>query len=353
MHFKLVLDIDAPLRATERIRKLRPQAAEAVFWDRVRQHAEHPENIPTAVYKVHQFLRKSFADNLLYEVTERLKAHLDLDKPEVPRAIEALEIQILEIQGGSLEILMFVLGFAKLATLTGITADEFAKFLQVAAPPAMTAIFGVGGLVRAQATLAPNPTEGSATDTVEPVSRFGAAPPVLRYSRAAALALVFGAAIWALNGFATGGAEERNAFASSAQAETGYSSPAGKPAELAQPSPKAAEDKPNASVGETTRINSGSTVAEPQDKQTIPEANARPEQSPASSNSTCLLDANMIRRVQFALNQQQLYVGYMDGMLGAWTRTGLSNFQNRIGLPATGVPDTTTLEKLGIPCGNG
>jgi Putative peptidoglycan binding domain len=353
VHFKLVLDIDAPVRFTERIRKTRPQAAEAVFWDRLRRHAEHPENIPAAVYKIHQFLRKSFADNLHYELTERLKAHSDLEKPEVPRAIEALEIQIMEIQGGSLEILMFVLGFGKLAGLTGITADEFAKFLQVAAPPALAAIFGVPGLVRAQAMVAADAVEQSPTDNVGAANQFPATRPVLRYSRAAMLtALALGLGAWGLSGGRTGLVDEHQAFAGSAREDIVRNSAVWKPAELPQPAAKA-EDKPNAPAGEMTHANTGSTSADTPEKATVQEATARAEQSPAPSGSACLLDVNLIRRVQFALNQQQLYFGYMDGMLGAWTRTGLSNFQGRSGLPTTGVPDTTTLEKLGIPCGSG
>jgi hypothetical protein len=351
VYFKLVLDLDIPLTFAERIRKLRPQAAETVFWRQVRKHAERSENIAVDLYKIHQFVRKSFADNLHYEVTERLKAHLDPDAPEVARAIDALELQITEMRGGSLEIHIFALGFAKLGSVAGITADEFAKFLQVSTPAAMTAVFGVSGLVSAKATALPSAYDDAPSES-SPATYAPAAPQASRhFPRLAFMALLAGAALWTFNGTAGGPAEERKAFASYAQEEVGRlgqervkiasahesSSSAERAAALA--GSKAAEDKQN-----------GSAV-DPRDKE-IADLNARPEVSVVPSENSCLVDANLIRRVQFALQQQQLYLGYIDGMFGTVTQAGLSNFQQRASLPVTGQIDMITLDRLGIRCGS-
>lgn len=350
MYFKLVLDLDIPLTFAERIRKLRPQAAEAVFWRQVRKHAERSENIAVDLYKIHQFVRKSFADNLHYEVTERLKAHLDPDAPEVARAIDALELQITEMRGGSLEIHIFALGFAKLGSVAGITADEFAKFLQVAAPAAMTAVFGVSGLASAKAAALQSAYDDAPPESIGPAAYAPAAPQASRHlPRLAFMALLAGAALWTFNGTAGGPAEERKAFASYAQEEVGRpgqehakiasahesGSSAERAAALA--GSKAAEDKQN-----------GSAV-DPRDKE-IADLNARPEVSVVPSENSCLIDPHLIRRVQFALQQQQLYLGYIDGMFGAVTQAGLSNFQQRASLPVTGQIDMVTLGRLGIRC---
>lgn len=355
VYFRLVLDLDIPLSFAERIRKLRPQAAEAVFWGQIRKHAERSENIAVDLYKIHQFVRKSFADNLHYEVTARLKAHLDPDAPEVARAVDALEFQITEMRGGSLEILIFVLGFAKLASVAGIIADEFAKFLQVAAPAAMTAVFGVAGLVSAQAAALPNEPGDAAPESIGAAARSHAAPQGSRYFLPIAfVALASGAALWTFNGTAGGFAEERKGFASYAQEDTGKraqeraktasAGESGSPGEKAPVAePKAADDKQNGSAAEPRD-------PDQRDKESA-DPGAPPEASAAAAESACLLDANLIRSVQFALQQQQLYLGYLDGMFGAVTQAGLSNFQQRASLPVTGQMDVVTLNKLGIRCG--
>jgi peptidoglycan hydrolase-like protein with peptidoglycan-binding domain len=353
VYFKLVLNLDIPLRFAERVRKLHPQAAEAVFWGQLRQHAERSENIPTDLFKIHQFVRKSFADNLQYEVTERLKAHLDPDTPEVGRAIDALELQIMEIRGGSLEIVIFVLGFAKLGVVADISADEFAKFLQVAAPAAMNAVFGGAGLVSAQAALVPKAPDDIPPEGIYPATSVPAAARPVRYFLPAVFAaMVFGAGLWTFNGIPAGFAEERKALPSYAYEEIGR---------LAQEHASVADDltkiaSAHERLGAAERaVPAGSKAAaeDVREKDSAEAMNVRPEASPAAPESTCLLDANLIRRVQFALQQQQVYLGYIDGTFGAVTQAGLRNFQGRASLPVTGVLDTTTLQKLGIPCGNG
>jgi hypothetical protein len=77
----------------------------------------------------------------------------DAERTEIAKAIEGIRFVIKSIRGGSLEVLLFVLGFAKLVQAIGITPEEFSKYMDIAAPTAMSLIFGVtGGAVAVDTT---------------------------------------------------------------------------------------------------------------------------------------------------------------------------------------------------------
>jgi peptidoglycan hydrolase-like protein with peptidoglycan-binding domain len=216
----------------------------------------------------------------------------------------------------------------------------------------MNAVFGGAGLVSAQAALVPKVSDDGPPEGIHPAASLPAAARPVRYFLPAVFAaLVFGAGLWTFNGIPAGLAEERKALPSYAYEEIGR---------LAQEHASGADDLTKIAsaqerLGAAERaVPAGSKAAEAvREKDSAEAMNVHPEASTAAPESTCLLDANLIRRVQFALQQQQVYLGYIDGTFGAVTQAGLRNFQGRTSLPVTGVLDTTTLQKLGIPCGNG
>lgn len=65
-------------------------------------------------------------------------------------------------------------------------------------------------------------------------------------------------------------------------------------------------------------------------------------------NQATRMDAETIKSIQQALNEAGFDAGNVDGIFGQQTTASLRNFQRAQGLPATGQPDTDTLQSLGV-----
>jgi peptidoglycan hydrolase-like protein with peptidoglycan-binding domain len=84
----------------------------------------------------------------------------------------------------------------------------------------------------------------------------------------------------------------------------------------------------------------------PDDRETTP---TKPSigQPPPPAQPLALSRA-VISRVQLQLKAQGFDPGPADGLMGPKTRAALRRFQSARGLPATGDPDTGTIEALGV-----
>jgi hypothetical protein len=141
---------------------------ETRFWDNLRHAPKLPENqarekkagsLPRSAVASRARLRDELPGTLRELVVEELKrdypsANTDPNQaPEIHKTIEGIRFTVQRIRGGSLEVLLFVLGFARLAQAIGITPEEFSKYMDIAAPTAMSLIFGVtSGAVVANTT---------------------------------------------------------------------------------------------------------------------------------------------------------------------------------------------------------
>jgi hypothetical protein len=66
------------------------------------------------------------------------------------------------------------------------------------------------------------------------------------------------------------------------------------------------------------------------------------------TNSSSMAGADEIRQAQQKLNDMGYDAGHVDGIMGAETRSAISNFQRSEGLAATGQLDNQTMKALGV-----
>jgi hypothetical protein len=320
-------------------------------------------------------------------------------RQEIRQTLEALEIHVKAIRGGSLEILLFVLGFSKLVSLSGISPDDFAKCLEIAAPVAMNVIFGTSVPLEADAEPSSDSHTADARSAMEGAAmRLPAIqnPAGTSYFIPALFSLaVFGCAMWIvatisselsaerkeLVGYVKKEAEdigkERTAIAEKlstllsahdatlAEERKGFLE---KSTGLLAALTKSQVDKDNAVTGsqkalfdaelEFVRRIDGANQARETAVIDFVKSHLAPDIKPKSPPdslskttvmSTCGQDT-AARRIQLALSERGLYTGAIDGRLGPKTEEGLRKFQVRVSLPSTGTADPATLEKLGVHC---
>jgi hypothetical protein len=83
------------------------------------------------------------------------------DMRAISHVIECIQFNVKSISGGSLEVVLFVIGFAKLVQTIGISPEEFSQYMGLVAPAVMSSVFGVKeGMIAAEATPEPLETTG-------------------------------------------------------------------------------------------------------------------------------------------------------------------------------------------------
>lgn len=321
-------------------------------------------------------MRAEFAKALRAAIIDELRQ--DYPQPgadvnsysEASRAIEGFRITIKSIRGGSLEVLIFVLGFAKLVQALGITPDEFSKYIDIAAPAAMSAIFGVReGAVEPDTTPAGDSGAASAAEGggTAPAPRPRPEPSMasLYFMPAVFAAVAFGAAMYAFLQISTHLVDERAAYGGYVHDEMQNISKerseiANKLATLIKQHDAAvAEAQKTLFDDQLALLKNASASAAARDNalvdlvkaQLIPAREPKPmppEMKPPPA--PCVLDAGLIKNVQAALKEHFLYGGKIDGLYGGGTENGVSRFQSRMNLPVTGKVDPITGSLLGISC---
>lgn len=77
-----------------------------------------------------------------------------------------------------------------------------------------------------------------------------------------------------------------------------------------------------------------------------PQAGTTEAPTPVAPGPPLRVSPDTVKRLQSELQRQGLYNGPIDGIVGPKTRTALTQYQQRQGLPPTGEIDTTTLQRL-------
>src|SRR5262245_59163531 len=211
--FTVTLDVHGSERRSK-IRELRSLAtnAEERFWQRFREQATLGQDplavrplVPNDINDIQAQFRSKFPRSLKLELVKELRIHFGLSeyegeaddrRREFQRSLDALVIHVKAIRGGSLEILLFALGFAKLVSLTGIRSEDFAKFLEITAPIAMNSIFGTNVLLEVDAKPSPDVSAGGVSSETD---RSSMRPRVVQnpFLMPAIFGLaVFGCAMW-------------------------------------------------------------------------------------------------------------------------------------------------------------
>jgi hypothetical protein len=171
MEFRVIIEMDRAARPALAARTAdfaRGRDKETRFWDSFRAakardgvrkpeaapSAANPETLAASVADIHVQLRTRLPNLIHSELIERLALRLGTTRETVDSrradvsdasaipddkaaALAALRIEIGGIRGGSLELLVIAFGFAKLATLAGITGTEFAEYLKIVTPVAL------------------------------------------------------------------------------------------------------------------------------------------------------------------------------------------------------------------------
>ena len=255
-----------------------------------------------------------------------------------------------------------MLGFAKLVQAIGITPEEFSKYMDFAAPIAMSAIFGVtAGAVAVDTTPVGDAGSvgGESGGTPAPRPRVEPSMASLYFMLALFAAVAFGAAMYAFVQISSRLVDERAAYGGYVHDEMQNISKerreiADKLAtliarhnfqRLQQPKKPLFDDQ-------MTLLKSASDANAARDNAVVDLVKARlistpPEPKPLSV--PCALDGTQVRNVQAALVEYLLYRGQPDGLWGPHTENGVSRFQSRLNLPVTGYIDPVTATRLGIP----
>ena len=341
--------------------------------------------LPGEVAEIHQQLRTGLPSRIRGLLIERLAPRLDVAPAlvytrvaqpqgaaaaadDVVAALAALRIEIGEVRGGSLELLVIAFGFAKLAALAGITSDEFAGYLKIVTPFALNLLYGtnvplVGTAKAADGADAPESTEG---DTGNP-GRKGLVEQASPYVIAAILT---GFVLWLIittfdsesariaderkviletvGKQGTALSDERTALAQKLGDLAGKLLDATAQREAALET--ANRDLSTRQMALITRLD---TAAAERDKAVIDFVKARlfPASPSGPPMSGCApLTGETVRTLQQVLQAQHLYVGSIDGDFGPRSRVALANFQRIAGLSASGLPDRSTMERLGLAC---
>jgi Putative peptidoglycan binding domain len=423
-YFTLTFDVDAD---ESRLRSLveSTKSDEQKFWYRFRKaERKSADPVPTDINDIHARIREKLPAQLKDGLVKKLRVLLSIPesepypvdpqtpadaqadterkkRDEVRRTLETLEIHVKAIRGGSLEILLFVLGFTKLVSLTGISPDDFAKCLEIAGPVAMNVIFGTSVPLEADAKPSlEGPTSAAQSASEGAAMRLPAIqnPSGASYFIPALFGLaVFGCGMWVvatissefsaerkeLVGYVRKEAEdigkERTAIAEKlstllsthdatlAEERKGFLE---KSTALLAALTKSQVDKDNALTGSqkalfdaelgfVQRIDGANQARETAvidfvKSHLAPDLKPTPSPSPPSKatvTSTCAQGSYLAtRRIQLALSKRGLYTGEIDGRIGPKTEEGLRKFQVQASLPSTGTADSATLEKLGVPC---
>ena len=77
-------------------------------------------------------------------------------------------------------------------------------------------------------------------------------------------------------------------------------------------------------------------------------ATHQPSVTPSPSQGEWNMSAQNVRKIQEALRDKGYNPGPVDGIMGDRTEEALRNFQQANNLPATGLMDSKTAEKLGV-----
>jgi hypothetical protein len=411
MEFRVIIEIDRAARpafAARTAEFARGRDKETRFWDSFRAaktrdggrkpeavpsppsldpSVEKPEALATSVADIHVQLRTRLPGLIHSELVERLALRLGTtpetvnsrradvsDSPAVPddkaAALAALRIEIGGIRGGSLELLVIAFGFAKLATLAGITGAEFAEYLKIVTPVALNLLYGtnvplVGSAKAADGKDAPGPTKEDMAAAASPSLLSQGSP----YIVAAVLTCV---ALWLLiNAFdaeSSRVAAERNAIlATVGQQGTVL---AGERTALAQKLGELAGTLLHVAAQHDAELESANrdlsarqmaliarldAAGADRDRAVIDFVKARlfpaPASGPGPQTPPCTaLTGDTARALQQVLQAQRLYPYKIDGDFGQHSQDALIRFQRGAGLPATGLPDQPTMTRLGLSC---
>jgi hypothetical protein len=372
--FKLVLKVDHDPDLRQRVAHLARRDRETRFWNDLRRE-KSTENfqgngVPANAAASRARIRNEFAAKLRDQVVEDLKKYY----PSATQHVDDIRFMIQDIRGGSLEVLLFVLGFAKLVQATGITPEEFSKYMDIAAPTAMSLIFGVStGAVVAKASQVNGEDSvsenGSVLEQKPNAEPFAATVPSmtsLYIIPALFAAAAVGALMYAFVQISSRLAEDRAAYSGylhdemeSIAKERGDI--AGKIAALVDQheSILAAAQKAlfddqmallkNASAAAAARDD---TVVDLVKARLIPTPPASEVKPPLTSPTLCVLDQAQVKNIQAALFERFLYSVEPDGIWGDHTENGVRRFQSRMNLPVTGKIDSATALHLGLKCDN-
>jgi peptidoglycan hydrolase-like protein with peptidoglycan-binding domain len=298
-------------------------------------------------------------------------------------AIRGIRFTVQDIRGGSLEVLLFVMGFAKLVQAIGITPEEFSKYMDIVAPSAMSLIFGVSSAALAANTTQVGDTESvgesGAAQTMPKQSMSSLIPtPIptpsmtsLYFMPALFAAVAVGSLMYALQQISSRLADDRAAYSGYLHEEMqNISKERHDIAEklgtlisqhdtaLATAQKALFDDQmtllKNASAAAAERDNAVVDLVRARLVPTPPDPAPSPEAKPILIDSKpptfCPLDETQIRKIQAALVEHSLYIGQLDGLWGPGTENGVIRFQSRMNLPITGRIDSATGSDLGINC---
>jgi hypothetical protein len=404
MEFRVIIEMDRAARPAFAARTAdfaRGRDKETRFWDSFRAakardgvrkpeaapSAANPETLAASVADIHVQLRTRLPNLIHSELIERLALRLGTTRETVDSrradvsdasaipddkaaALATLRIEIGGIRGGSLELLVIAFGFAKLATLAGITGTEFAEYLKIVTPVALNLLYGtnvplVGSAKPADGKDAPEPTKEDAAAPATPSLLIQGSP----YIVAAVLTCV---ALWLLiNAFDAESARvaaERNAILATVGQQG--SALAGERTALAQKLGELAGNllqmaaQHDAELETANRDLSARQMAliarldassADRDRAVIDFVKARLLPAPASGAGPeaplcTALTGETARALQRVLQAQRLYPYKIDGKFGEHSRDALTRFQRDAGLPATGLPDQLTMTRLGLSC---
>jgi hypothetical protein len=377
MYFSLVLTVDRKPNLGTRAANLARAAytgrtdPEARFWNDLGRapksdRAESPA--PLDVNAANVKMREEFAKELRIAVACELRNYyLTKDttaaqSTEITKAIDGIRFNIGSIRGGSLEVLLFVLGFAKLVQAIGITPEEFAKYVDIAAPTAMSLIFGVaGGAIAADTTPVGDERPVGGESGGAPATRPRPEPSMasLYFMPALFSAVAFGAAMYAFVQISSRMMDERAAYGGYLRDEMKDISNerreiADKLATLiAQHDSALAAAQKTLFDDQMTLLKSASDANAARDNAVVDLVKARLISTPPETKPLpvpCALDGTQVRNVQAVLVEYLLYRGQPDGLWGPHTENGVGRFQSRLNLPITGYIDPVTAARLGIPC---
>jgi Putative peptidoglycan binding domain len=313
-------------------------------------------------------------------------------------AIQGLDFRVKSIGYGSLELILLVFGFTKLAEVAGIDREDFAKYLEVFTPMALNNVFGTNVALEANASPPEDPS--SASQAAHSGFALGNWPalayvvPALFALAAAGVVIYFGSS--ALRGVASSLVEERKMIAANLHDEMiaitadrgkltdSFLNAIQKHEETTVTERKAIVDQLAALVSKMTDADQrkDDTLARAQKQLSDSQldfikvlnagANARdtavvdfvkarlggtalpaPAPTPAAVtnlNSSCIVDRVEMAQVQRILKGRGYFTNQIDGLYGPITGDALERLQLAEKLAITRYPDRATLDHLGMPC---
>jgi peptidoglycan hydrolase-like protein with peptidoglycan-binding domain len=343
-------------------------------------------SVPREITECRAILRQDLPVLLGMMIVRELNRYYEPPTPsdyeKASAAIRSIRFTVQDIRGGSLEVLLFVMGFAKLVQAIGITPEEFSKYMDIVAPSAMSLIFGVSsGALSANTTqVGDGESVGESGAETMPKQSMSSLTPTpiptpsmtsLYFMPALFAAVAVGSLMYALVQLSSRLADDRAAYSGYLHEEMqSISQERHDIAEklgtlISQHDTTLATAQKALFDDQMTLLKNASAAAAERDNAVVdlvrarlvpppPEPAPLPEAKPilidSKSPTFCALDETQIKNIQAALVEHSLYVGEPDGLWGPGTENGVRRFQSRMNLPITGRIDSATGSDLGINC---